>query len=571
MKIEDIIAAQRDERNECLKTILASKSNKKIIVAGPGTGKTYTFKEILKANPTGKSIAMTFINKLTKDMETSLGDLVEVKTFHAYCKKILHQQNGKVELVPFLTMLIEKDADVLGLNLSDFDTKFRILDQDSPEIAFYLKRGNYYDAVSFDDSVYRLYKVLIKNPNIVPLFNQILIDEYQDFNPLEVAFIDELEKRGKILIVGDDDQSVYEGRRASPNYLRNKYNSGEYERYQLPFCGRCPEVIVNSVNELLGKAESNRYLQGRISKRYECFLENKENDNTRYPKIVVSQCTTGKVIAKLVDKIIQNIVAEDIEESWEQGSEYTTVLVVGQKQYLNIVHKELADKYPQMAYKPSEPVSSSITDGYNLLLRDQSNNLGWRILLDYYPEQQDIKRIIKESQSGKRMLNILDSSFIKEQKRVIDIIRIIISGTDLTKELGKELKKLVSDYFTELVDSYTPKEKVEEIIPDKTKPSFLLSSFVGCKGLSAGHVIIVGANNGSIPKDPLNIKDVEISQFIVAMTRTRKQCHIVSNKWLVAPIIKEVVQKQNTKTCFLDWIPSEFIEDKGVMKSKDIK
>ena len=186
-------------------------------------------------------------------MASVFGDLAEVKTFHAYCKKILHEQNGKVELFPFLTQIIEKDSSYLGLALRDFDNKFQVLDENSSEVAFYLKRGDYYDAVSFNDSVYRLYKILKKEPDIIPAFNQILIDEFQDFNPLEVAFINELENKGNILIVGDDDQSVYEGRCASPNHLREKYHSGEYEIFDLPFCGRCPEVIVSAANSLADK------------------------------------------------------------------------------------------------------------------------------------------------------------------------------------------------------------------------------------------------------------------------------------------------------------------------------
>src|SRR5262249_45184675 len=162
-----------------------------------------------------------------------------------YCKKVLHEQNGKVELVPFLTKIIERDAALLEEALESFDTKFRTLDEKSPEIQFYLNRGDYYEVVGFDDSVYRLYKELQSNPAILPAFDQILIDEFQDFNPLEVAFIDELTKKGNILIVGDDDQAVYDGRSSSPVHLRQLHNSGSYTRFDLPFCGRCPEVIVD--------------------------------------------------------------------------------------------------------------------------------------------------------------------------------------------------------------------------------------------------------------------------------------------------------------------------------------
>lgn len=321
MNIEETISAQINERRECINAILSSKSNKKIVLAGAGTGKTYTFREVLKANSDGKNIALTFINSLTADMHSVFGDLAEVKTFHAYCKKILHEQNGKVELFPYLTQIIEEDADYLGLELRDFDKKFQILDEKSSEVAFYLKRGDYYDAVSFNDSVYRLYKKLQKKSDIIPTFNQILIDEFQDFNPLEVAFINELESKGNILIVGDDDQSVYEGRCASPNHLREKYHSGEYERFELPFCGRCPEVIVNAANALLNNAEETGHLRGRVKKRFECYISLKKTDNTRFPKIYTARCTVGKVVAKYIDEVIRNIDTEDIEESWKEGSE----------------------------------------------------------------------------------------------------------------------------------------------------------------------------------------------------------------------------------------------------------
>lgn len=571
MTVEEIIEIQKGERRKCLDAILLSESKKKIILAGAGTGKTFTFKEILKAKPEGENIAMTFIRMLTSDMYASFGDLAEVKTFHAYCKKILHEQNGKVELIPFLTKIIEEDAQILELGMKDFDKKFQMLDEGCSEVAFYLRRGDYYDAVSFNDSVYRLYKTLQEKPGIVPDFNQILIDEYQDFNTLEVAFINELEKRGNILIVGDDDQAVYAGRCASPNYLRGKFNSGDYEKFELPFCNRCPEVIVNATNAVLSNAQAKGYLKGRINKRYECFIELKGNDSTRFPKIITAQCSTGNTVAKYVDNVIQRIDAKDIEESWKEGSEYPTVLIVGPKQYLAIIQKELVCKYPQMVYKLNEEKPISVIDGYNILLKDATTNLGWRILIDFYFKQKEIRTFIEGSEKGKQMLDILDKEFIQQQKRAIDIIGIIKAKKDFNEELKSELKKIVKGYYDEIVECYSPKEKKEEEKPDKTKPSILLSSFVGCKGLSAGYVIIVGANDGSIPKDSRDISDVEIAQFMVALTRTRKQSHIVSNKWLFAPKRNGIYQQPYEKSCFLNWIPSEFIENKGVLKSKDIK
>jgi superfamily I DNA/RNA helicase len=83
-------------------------------------------------------------------------------------------------------------------------------------------------------------------------------------------------------------------------------------------------------------------------------------------------------------------------------------------------------------------------------------------------------------------------------------------------------------------------------------------------------VIIIGANDGSMPKDPEHISDVEIAQFIVALTRTRKQCHILSDKWYIAPMLKGAYQQPRERSCFLDWIPGELIDDRGLLSSGDI-
>ena len=165
---EEIIATQKKERAECLDKILKSKASKKIIVSGAGTGKTFTFKELLKANGTGENIALTFIRMLTSDMFNSFGDLAEVKTFHAFCKKVLHEKNGRVDLYPFLTKIIEEDAKYMGKGLNDFDGKFQLLEEQSDEIKFYLIRGDFYESVSFNDSVYRLYKLLTEDDNALP-------------------------------------------------------------------------------------------------------------------------------------------------------------------------------------------------------------------------------------------------------------------------------------------------------------------------------------------------------------------------------------------------------------------
>lgn len=220
-----------------------------------------------------------------------------------------------------------------------------------------------------------------------------------------------------------------------------------------------------------------------------------------------------------------------------------------------------------MVYKYSEQPILKVIDGYNALLNDAKANLGWRILVNFYFEPREIRNIIRRSDKGDQLPDILDNNFMQHQEKVVDIIRSIKQGQDFDEG---ELKKYTNDYYDEIIKYYSSPETEEKEPIDKAKPSILLSSFVGCKGLSAGHVIIVGANDESIPKDPSSINDIEIAQFLVALTRTRKQCHIVSNKWLIAPVLNGVPQPKYNKTSFLNWIHNELIEDRGNISARDI-
>lgn len=60
-----------ERRAEALRRILESDARQKLIVAGPGTGKTYTFQQVLAAIE-GRGLAMTFLLGLVKDLDEEM-------------------------------------------------------------------------------------------------------------------------------------------------------------------------------------------------------------------------------------------------------------------------------------------------------------------------------------------------------------------------------------------------------------------------------------------------------------------------------------------------------------------
>ena len=76
--------------------IVNSDSEKRLIVAGPGSGKTYTFKLALSkaisdSGNAEKGLALTFIRNLVADLSDALSEVADVFTFHGFCKHQMHR------------------------------------------------------------------------------------------------------------------------------------------------------------------------------------------------------------------------------------------------------------------------------------------------------------------------------------------------------------------------------------------------------------------------------------------------------------------------------------------------
>lgn len=561
MNDNDFLTNQSEKRQHYLDLILSSSARKKIIVAGPGTGKTHTFKSVLEKTQSNNNLALTFINNLVEDMFKKIGGIAEVKTFHAFCKKILHQEKGRVDIVVCLTDIIKSDAKILNLPFKEFDKKFQCLEEGSPEIIFYLKRGDYYKAVSFNDSVYRLLNLIKDGKVLLPNYDQIVIDEYQDFNPLEIAFIQEL--TSPILIVGDDDQAVYDIRNSSPDYLRERYRSGEYETFELPFCSRCPKVIVEATNCFMDNAKKRGNFKERIDRSFFPFIEGNEELNMKYPKIITGTVSEIKILSKYITNEIKQIPSKQIQESYKGN--YPCVIIVGTREYLNKIEKPLKKNFCNITYKKSRNSnddSESLIEAYELLMDTDDSNIGWRILSELFLKKE-LNTIISKTKDGTPLVNILPAEFIDKQRIVIKLLEAIKNGEtineNLYKLLGKDAEKIIQHFLL---------KEFDEMIDD-SQPVILLTTFQGCKGLSADYVFIIGLNEGKFPKKNTDgsIDDIEYSKFIVAMTRTKKCCYLLTHTFDFNPGSKPT---KNTRSKFINLIPKEFLNDKGFINKNTV-
>lgn len=227
------------------------------VIAGPGAGKTRTLIARLRyllekrAIPPGEVTAVTFTNRAAEEMrirmaggdtgekragklrrDIAVGTGVWIGTFHAICSRFL-QDAGLSFLVAdegLQTELAEK-------SLREFEKKdspgrfLRELSRIKNGLAktdgknrrvyeFYQKQLRETGALDYDDLLLKTLEILEDMPEDAPerkRFSYLLIDEFQDINPLQYRLVKEWGKGGReLFVIGDPDQSIYGFRGCDP-------------------------------------------------------------------------------------------------------------------------------------------------------------------------------------------------------------------------------------------------------------------------------------------------------------------------------------------------------------------
>jgi DNA helicase-2/ATP-dependent DNA helicase PcrA len=241
-----------------------------LVLAGAGSGKTrvitlriaYLIAE--KGVPPYNILAVTFTNKAAGEMRERVNTFLQgqklqsaplISTFHSLCVRILrvdiehlgegytksftiYDTSDSQKVIKACVKDIGMDEKQLSARLvqsaisssknrgEDFEmyaSKIEYTDERRAAIArvfkMYEERLNTANALDFDDLMIKTVKLLRVSPEVREKYNNkfkyILVDEYQDTNPLQFALLNYLtEKQQNICVVGDDSQSIYAFRQA---------------------------------------------------------------------------------------------------------------------------------------------------------------------------------------------------------------------------------------------------------------------------------------------------------------------------------------------------------------------
>ncbi len=214
------------------------------VIAGPGTGKTKTLIARLQFLLEVRKIsqeeitAVTFTSKAAEEMKSrmfskALPSFVQIGTFHAICSHFLKETglsfvvaDTGLQMELAQTALLEfkrKESPNRFLqDLSKVKNGLSVVDEKDRQLYdFYQNLLQKSGALDYDDLLLETINILKDIPENAlerKPFSYLLIDEFQDINPLQYQLMKEWRRGGKeLFVIGDPDQSIYGFRGCNPD------------------------------------------------------------------------------------------------------------------------------------------------------------------------------------------------------------------------------------------------------------------------------------------------------------------------------------------------------------------
>jgi DNA helicase-2/ATP-dependent DNA helicase PcrA len=325
-----------DSLNTPQRDAVASPAPNLLVLAGAGSGKTrvlvHRIAWLIQAEQVSPFaiLAVTFTNKAAREMRGRIDELVGqsyggmwVGTFHGLAHRLLRthwQEAGlpedfhildaddQLRLIKRLNRSLnideerwparqcqwfinsQKDEGLRAANIEDYDDDYtRVMLKIYAAYEEACDRGGMID---FGEILLRAHELWLKNPQILEhyrkRFQHILVDEFQDTNAIQYAWLRVLAGRdSKLMVVGDDDQSIYGWRGARiENIQQFSTDFPGTETIRLEQNYRSTATILKAANALIdhnqGRLGKNLWTDGSDGEPISLYEAFNEQDEARF-------------------------------------------------------------------------------------------------------------------------------------------------------------------------------------------------------------------------------------------------------------------------------------------------
>jgi len=580
-----------------------------LVIAGAGSGKTRVLTEriayliVEKHVRPHEILAFTFTNRAAREMRERLernlpgvADRVWMGTFHATGVRILRADGKIIGIKPRFSIYDANDSvdlvkDILSKQVvlgtlmgspsalrdrisrwkNDLMTPDMVLQGASDNIekkvaAVYreyergLGRAN---ALDFDDLISKVVELFSVHPEVkdhyARRFRYVLVDEFQDTNPIQMALIDALSScHGNLFVVGDDDQSIYSWRGARVDHILNfeqLYPGTKVVRLEQNY--RSTQTILDAANHVIAynKGRKGKNLWTDLGKGEKAGLVVSMDEETEAMNVLdtvkslVGEGYSPKEIAVLYRTNAQSRALEDVFKlgslpyqiiggvRFYERMEVRDILAyckllanpsddVSLKRIINVPARGLGKStyvsISSIARSNDTPVLEALGSGSHFLATAQKKRV--RAFLDLV---EKLREIAKNAPAPKVVEAIVEETGYKDylrqnypdfEARVENVDEIVAAAEVYTQD--KEDQSLAA--FLEEIALVADVDALDDV-----KGQVTLMTLHNAKGLEYDCVIIAGLEDGLVPHynslDTIEELEEERRLFYVGMTRARKR------------------------------------------------
>jgi len=598
-----------------------------LVLAGPGTGKTYQLAHRVKyliqeqAVNVEEIAIVTFTTESARHMREelmnpSLGlsqDNVPrtITTMHSLGNQIIGSDPGyfglpsdyQVLTKPDLRRVLLQDAAFLatgdrsrwypaderrrsGVLCTDLD------DEVCRVCAAYSAILRRCSAIDYDDQIFLACEILESKESLRASWRartkHLLVDEYQDINEAQFRLIKLLcdgQTEG-LFVVGDDDQSIYSFRGGSPKWILSfGEHFGQTARIaKLAVSYRCPEHILKGAQAVV-----TQYYPERFPKPQAAFA----NTITENYKIALYNVPSDTSEAQEIAKNIAQLIADKQDDF---------LILIPNSNYLPPLRDALRRRKIPYKYRMNA---------------DDEGIVRLSLLADWVEQPDDTLRLrhVLELvvESHNELIHSVDNSgdgIERQRTKVSNLIAKLLDSCTLNHSLFAAIAQVAPESFM----GRLKREALDKLISKLTRKRSHLSSFLehcgklvnpgrnpsklieeirewrneifgsgsisdirpvaifnlpSSKGLQGDYVFVIGVSEGLIPDPQRNLAE-QSRLFYVAMTRAKKKLHLFSARTRSAAITYKTgkaASYQMKPSDFISQIPIDDIEKHDIWSS----
>jgi DNA helicase-2/ATP-dependent DNA helicase PcrA len=583
-----------------------------LVIAGAGSGKTRVLTERIAHLVGGLGVApfeilaFTFTNKAAREMKDRLeracpgaGQMMWVGTFHATGVRILrrhgeaagvkrdfsiHDADDSVGLVKTILSRHPNDARWVKSPRTLRDRISRMKnDLITPDLAArkavgageeriaalyaeYEKELRRQNALDFDDLIMKVVELFAANDAVRELyarrFRYILVDEFQDTNPIQMAMIDGLSSYHRnLFVVGDDDQSIYSWRGARVEHIldfEHLYPNTRVIRLEQNY--RSTQTILDAANGVIahnvGRKGKRLWTDGGVGEKLRVAgTVDEESEALEVLNIVRREVSAGTSLKDIAILYRTNAQSRALEDVFKLGS--MPYQIIGSVKFYERAEVRDVLAYCKVLANPSDDLS------LKRIINVPRRGIG-KTTIDAL-EEIAVTRGISMIEAMRAPGTELSAAAAARCRAFLDVFDrlLLVAETEVAPHVVDAILK-ATDYMKYLEEAYPDAEarieNVEEVLSaahsfaegaeDKSLRAFLeevalvadvdsmdfesgqltLMTLHNAKGLEFRTVIITGLEEGLFPHynsidDPAAVEE-ERRLFYVGMTRARERLFV---------------------------------------------